>query len=359
MRYHWLVGLALAGWLVAGVPATPAGGGRGGGPGAVGEPGPGGAGGPNAAALRQQLVELGSRGVRVHDPSTIIKCKDEYWLFYTGRGIPSFRSRDLVQWQPGPRTLNAALPWVAQAVPDNRNADCWAPDVVFVKDRYLLYFSVSTFGKSTSAIGLLSNPTLDPADPKYKWTDEGIVIQSPALENFNAIDPAIVNDPADGLWMVWGSFWDGIKLVQLDPATGKRLAPNSPIHSLARNNQIEAAYIHRNGEYYYLFVNWGQCCRGVQSTYNIRVGRSKKITGPYLDKEGRDLARNGGTLLLETEGPFIGPGHAGIIKVEDKYWFSCHFYDGSSPNGPGTLAIRPLEWDRDGWPRIGKTPAPK
>jgi arabinan endo-1,5-alpha-L-arabinosidase len=161
--------------------------------------------------------------------------------------------------------------------------------------------------------------------------------------------------------MAYGSFWSGIKLMQLDPGTGKRIAADSPIHSLAHKDQIEAAAIHRHDGHYYLFVNWGRCCRGVQSTYNIRVGRGREITGPYLDKEGVDLLKGGGSLVLETEGRFIGPGHAGILDDGDRTWMSYHFYDGEQSGRP-KLAIRPLEWAKDGWPIVKgepKTPPSK
>jgi arabinan endo-1,5-alpha-L-arabinosidase len=159
-------------------------------------------------------------------------------------------------------------------------------------------------------------------------------------------------DAGGRLWLAFGSFWTGIKLVELDPATGKRLAANSRIHSLAWHDKIEASYIYRHANYYYLFVNWGQCCRGVRSTYNIRVGRSPKISGPYLDKNGIDLLHDGGSLVLGSAGPFIGPGHAGIISTGGKEWFSCHFYDGTHEGKP-TLALFPMEWDAAGWPEVG------
>jgi arabinan endo-1,5-alpha-L-arabinosidase len=219
-------------------------------------------------------------------------------------------------------------------------------------NRYLLYYAVSTWGKNTSAIGLATTPTLDPSDPGYAWVDQGPVIQTTATNDYNAIDPAITLDADGKLWLAFGSFWTGIKLAELDPATGKRLDPNSPIHSLAHHDMIEASYIYWHDGHYYLFVNWGKCCRGVKSTYNIRVGRSLKITGPYLDKEGMDMLMDGGSLVLGSTGPFIGPGHAGIISVGGKDWFSCHFYDGTRKGRP-TLALLPLRWDAAGWPEVG------
>jgi len=307
---------------------------------------------------RAHVVALGSRDVRAHDPSTIVKCKDEYWVFYTGWGTPSYRSKDLVTWQRGPVTFSVSPAWVAQTVPQNRGGmDFWAPDVIRVGDRFLLYYSVSSFGSRNSAIAVATNPTLDPSDPSYKWTEEGVVIQSRDSDNFNTIDPCLILDPEGKLWMSFGSFWSGIKLIQLDPATGKRIAPDSPMYSLAHYSSIEASCVYFHDGYYYLMVNWGRCCNGTRSTYEMRVGRSRKIAGPYLDRDGKDMLQDGGSPLLASDGAFVGPGHAGILKDGDKYWMSMHFYDGSSgsPTGPnGTLAIRPLTWAADGWPIVGR-----
>ncbi|MGA2173402.1 MAG: arabinan endo-1,5-alpha-L-arabinosidase [Verrucomicrobiota bacterium] len=302
-------------------------------------------------ATNTAVLLLGRRDVSVHDPSTIVRCKDEYWVFATGRGLVSRHSTNLTHWTLGPRVFTNAPSWTTNAVPGNRG-DFWAPDVIHLGNRYLLYYAVSTWGKNTSAIGLATNRTLDPADPDYAWADQGPVIQTTATSDCNAIDPAITLDTGGKLWLAFGSFWTGIKLVELDPTTGKRRATNSPIYSLAHHDMIEASYIYWRDGYYYLFVNWGQCCRGVKSTYNIRVGRCKKITGPYLDKEGVDLLLDGGSLVLGSTGPFIGPGHAGIISAGGQDWFSCHFYDGTREGNP-TLALLPLQWDAAGWPVVG------
>lgn len=298
-----------------------------------------------------EMAALGSRGVRVHDPSTIVKCKNEYWVFYTGRGVPSYHSKDLIDWEPGPRVFSNAPAWANEAVPEHHGAYFWAPDVMRVGNRYLLYYAVSTFGKKVSAIGLATNPTLDPGDPAFAWTDQGEVTRSTDTNNFNTIDPAICQTENGELWLAFGSFWSGIKLVQLDPKTGKRISPDSPLYSLAHFDSIEASYIYPHDGYFYLFVNWGLCCKGINSTYNIRVGRSAKITGPYLDQNGVDMVDGGGSLVLDSHNPFIGPGHAGIISVGGKDWFSCHFYDGTRAGAP-TLAILPLKWDENGWPKI-------
>jgi arabinan endo-1,5-alpha-L-arabinosidase len=292
-----------------------------------------------------------SRGVSARDPSTIVKCKDEFWVFYTGHGVPSFHSKDLVKWEPGPPVFTTAPEWIATAVPENRNMNYWAPDVIHVGDRYLLYYSVSSFGKITSAIGLATTPTLDPADPAYHWTDHGIVVQSREGGDFNTIDPSALLDDDGTLWLAFGSYWSGIKLVQLDPKTGKRLTPDAPVSSLAYNKSIEASCLYKHEGYYYLFVNWGSCCRGVNSTYNIRVGRSRRVTGPYLDQDGVDMLKGGGSLVLSNKGPLFGPGHAGILIEGGRSWFTSDFEGDSRMGGKPTLAIMPLTW-KAGWPEV-------
>jgi len=300
------------------------------------------------------LEQSASRSITARDPSSIVQCKDEYWVFYTGRSVPSYRSKDLVKWERGPAVFTVAPEWIAKIVPANRNMVYWAPDIIKLGDRYLLYYSVSSFGKMTSAIGLATNPTLDPDDPAYHWTDQGFVVRTQegqAGAAYNAIDPAVFRDSDGSPWLTFGSYWTGIKLIQLDPKTGMRIAPDSKVFSLAYNESIEASYLCRHDDYYYLFVNWGSCCQGPKSTYNIRIGRSKTITGPYLDKAGVDMLKKGGSVFLATtNGPLIGPGHAGTLNAQGKTWFTSDFEGDLRMNGRATLAIMPLRWNADGWP---------
>jgi arabinan endo-1,5-alpha-L-arabinosidase len=321
-----------------------------------------------------------------HDPSRVVRCKDRYWVFFTGPLGPSKWSADGLTWNAGPPVFQRSLPeWVAAILPDKKDTWVWAPDLLLVDDRYCLYYSVSAlFGRNESAIGLATNPTLDPADARYRWTDHGPVIVSviranpdrgvkgnweqhdPALRNdgFNAIDAGPVL-AGDQLWLSFGSFWSGIHLLPLDRKTGKRAPGDARLTPIAdydgdrdRHHAIEAPYLHRHGDYYYLFVNWDYCCRGVNSTYNLRVGRSRSATGPYLDRDGVDLRRGGGSAFLATMGEEVGPGHAGIYPGEAESWFSYHFYDGAERGRP-TLGIRQLSWDAAGWPVAGAALGPK
>jgi arabinan endo-1,5-alpha-L-arabinosidase len=297
------------------------------------------------------LEQSASRGITTRDPSTVVRCKDEYWVFYTGRGVPSYHSKDLVKWERGPAVFKSAPKWIARIVPENRHLSYWAPDITKLGDHYLLYYAVSSMGKMTSAIGLATNPTLDPNDPAYRWTDQGFVVRTQEGDGYNAIDPSIFHDSDGSLWLTFGSYWTGIKLIQLDPQTGKRIAPDSKVVSLAYNDSIEASYLCKHDDYYYLFVDWGSCCQGTNSTYNIRIGRSKAVTGPYLDKVGLDMLKGGGSEFLPaTNGPLFGPGHAGTLNAEGKDWFTSDFEGDIRMNGKATLAIMPLRWNADGWP---------
>ncbi|MBI4664733.1 MAG: arabinan endo-1,5-alpha-L-arabinosidase [Verrucomicrobia bacterium] len=284
----------------------------------------------------------------VHDPSTILKLGSNYFLFNTGMGIATKSSSNRVHWTRGSPVFNAPPAWTTNTVPSFRG-HFWAPDVIQLNGQYYLYYSVSTFGKQVSAIGLATSPTLDPAAPNYHWTDHGAVIQSTNGSPFNAIDPALFRDRDGKIWMAFGSFWRGIYLVELDSRTGKRVAPDSPFRRVAYHRDIEAAALHQREDRYYLFVNWGLCCRGTNSTYEVRVGRSKTITGPYLDRDGHDLVNGGGTLFLKTEGADFGPGHIAVLNDDGREFISCHVYD-ATLRGRSQLRLRALQWSEDGWP---------
>lgn len=303
------------------------------------------------AAFTSMLLSL-TGATHAHDPSTIIREGNHYYCFATGRGIIAKQSDDLKAWRDLKPIFEHPPEWTKEAVPEFRGI-FWAPDVAKFGDRYWVYYSVSSFGKQVSAMGVVSTPSLDPDNPQHAWTDHGPVIQSKAGDPYNTIDPAIYIE-GDRVWVVFGSYWQGIHLFEVDPKTGLRKDPNRPAVRLAWNHSIEAAYITKRGEWYYLFVNFDQCCKGKDSTYNIRVGRSKSIEGPYVDRDGKDMREAGGTIVLKTDGNRIGPGHAGIFVENGNEYLSFHYYDGNTEKGTPTLGIRTISWDADGWPTAGE-----
>jgi arabinan endo-1,5-alpha-L-arabinosidase len=291
---------------------------------------------------------------RVHDPC-IIAAEGSYYLYCTGGGIAIRRSKDLVHWERIGSVFSDIPAWTGQEVPGARGL--WAPDISFFNGKYHLYYSVSTFGRNRSCIGLAVNDTLDPASPRYKWVDQGKVVEStPGKDNWNAIDPNIVLDERQRPWMSFGSFWSGIKMRRIDPLTGKLAAEEDRLYSLATRVSppaIEAPFIIRRGEYYYLFVSFDLCCKRAESTYRIMVGRSKEVTGPYVDRNGKAMLEGGGTQILAGAGRVRGPGHNAVLIEGEKHWLVHHYYD-AEENGVATLQIRPLRWDEEGWPVAGE-----
>ena len=286
----------------------------------------------------------------IHDPSTIVQDGGCFYVFSTGRGILGKSSPDLIHWTNSPSVFYRPPAWTKKAVPGFWN-HFWAPDIVRLNGKFYIYYSVSSFGKQTSAIGLATSPTLNPAAKNHHWTDAGPVITSTTNSAFNTIDPSVLLDGDGKLWLAFGSFWQGIFLTELDPQTGKRLGTNSPLFHLAWNHSIEAACLAQHGQFYYLFVNWGECCKGTNSTYEVRVGRAEKITGPYLDRDGKNLTDGGGSPFLQSHGRFIGPGHIGIVddgNTDGPTRFSYHYYDADT-QGRSRLALGKIDWS-DGWP---------
>lgn len=297
----------------------------------------------------------------VHDPCAI-RQGDTYYVFSTdqpgggGRQIPWRYSKDLLTWDKGGYVFDDLPDWATAAVP--RTGGAWAPDVSYVGGRYLLYYAVSTFGSNTSAIGLATNETLDPDATNFKWQDHGLVFQSGPGDDYNAIDPNHLVDAQGGHWLVFGSFWGGIKMVRLDPATGKPLAADRKIYSLAKrptddpySDAIEGAYAIVRDGFYYLFCSFDFCCRGADSNYYTVVGRGRAPTGPYGDQSNFAMIDGNAMVVLKNDpyGRWRGPGGCSILRDEDRDYIVYHAYDARREGQP-TLRIAPLVWSADGWP---------
>ncbi len=293
--------------------------------------------------------------VTMRDPSTIVKRGQTYWMYGTGKGIQQYSSTDLKNWTSRGQVFQTSPQWTKTAVPGNTINVFWAPDVHEWNGQYHLYYSFSTLGSNNSAIGVATSSTLEP----NSWKDQGAVIVSQRGGDFNAIDPSVFTDFEGKQWMAYGSYWSGLKMFQLDPATGKRLNGAKTIAIAARpgvpGTPIEAPAIYPHDGWYYCFINWNGGAR-----YNIRMGRSQNPTGPFLDRDGKDLVQNGGSLFLTSTfddgtgrmpDDQVGPGHVGILKDGEQFYVSTH-YEGSRFTGATTVNINRLIWDADGWPRV-------
>lgn len=318
-----------------------------------------------AAFVLAAIPAGAARQVSIHDP-VMAKEGDTFYLYSTGPGITFYSSTDMVHWRLRGRVFPGEPTWAKDVAP-RFNGHLWAPDISQHDGKYYLYYSVSEFGRNTSAIGVALNKTLDPGSPDYRWDDHGIVVQSvPNRDMWNAIDPNLAVSEDGTPWLAFGSFWGGLKLVKL-AADRLSLAEPEEWHSLAKRQrsvliddasagpaEIEAPFIFHKGGYFYLFASWDKCCRGKDSTYKMVVGRAEKITGPYLDRNGTDMAKGGGTILLAGDKDFAGVGHNGAYTFDGKDYLVFHAYE-NADNGLQKLKIAEIKWDDEQWPHVDES----
>jgi len=271
----------------------------------------------------------------IHDPSTVVQCDGKYYAF--GTGGSGLVSDDGWTWHSGTRVQAGA-----------------APDLIHMGDRYYMAYASSGGGLGgghASSIHVKWSKTLDPSSPDYGWNDDHVVASSDGVEDCDAIDPGFLLDPTSGrLWVTYGTYFGFIRIVELDPKTGHHVEGNQPVNIAIDCEATDPLY--RDG-WYYLFGTHGTCCDGANSTYNIRVGRSRNILGPYLDNLGNDMLKGGGKLVVAASGRFVGPGHFGLMDLGDGVQkFSCHYEADLDKGGRSVLDIRPLLW-KDGWPVAG------
>lgn len=306
-----------------------------------------------------------------HDPVMAVE-DGIYYIYSTGHNISVMTSVDRHTWHVKRNGLLTEIPqWTHDSVPGFTN-HIWAPDIIRWQGRWLLAYSCSTFGKNTSAIGLLSASSLALAD----WRDEGCLVASRTdRDNWNAIDPNFVEDSDGRLWLTWGSFWDGIQMAPLkavdDGQGGQSLRLDDYPRTIARRyyndapqglqnptsahagvNAIEAPFIMKHGAYYYLFVSWDYCCRGMESNYRVVVGRSPNIAGPYIDRQGKPMYDGGGTpVIAGDKKTFEAIGHCAAYTLPTgQDIFIAHGYS-IKDDGQPLLVERRIKWI-DGWPSV-------
>lgn len=293
----------------------------------------------------------------VHDP-VLAKENGVYYLFATGQGISVMQSSDLHSWRMMRPCFDQLPSWLLERFP-GATMHLWAPDIHYHNGLWHLLYSSSAFGKNTSIIGHLTSPSL--ANPV--WKDCGPLVQSvPNRDMWNAIDPNIVTDTDGSKWLVFGSFWDGIMLTRLapdlmsisEPQEWYRVAHRHRTESLPTDDPgdgaIEAPFIFQHGKYFYLFVSFDYCCRGKNSTYKVVVGRSEKLTGPYLDRNGLSLEQGGGSVVVEGDGvTWQAVGHCAAYSIDGRDIFLSHAYEAET--GTPHLFLTDIQW-QDDWPVV-------
>jgi arabinan endo-1,5-alpha-L-arabinosidase len=314
-----------------------------------------------------------------HDPS-IAKDGDTWYLFGTANGpvrkgeLPIRCSQDLHVWKLCGFVFDKIPDWIKKQSPETK--ELWAPDISYLNGEFRLYYAFSVFGKNTSGIALLTNKTLNPKSSDFHWVDRGLVLLSRQEDDFNCIDPNLVLDEKGQPWLSFGSFWSGIKMRRIDAKTGLLSSEDAKLYSLATRKRpdnpppnppglpgdwqaVEAPFIIRHADYYYLFVSFDLCCRGTKSNYKTMVGRSRSVTGPYVDADAKPMLEGGGTSLLLGNSRWAGPGGESLLQQKDGDIIVFHAYDGVS--GDAYLQISTIAWV-DGWPKValeGGNPANK
>ncbi len=305
--------------------------------------------------------------INVHDP-VMIRDGNTYYVFHTGWGISVKRSDDLRNWESYGQVFENPPEWALQAV-DGFRGHIWAPDISYRDGQFYLYYSVSAFGRNTSAIGVATNTTLNREDPEFEWVDHGMVVESvPGRDLWNAIDPNLAFDEDGTPWLTFGSFWLGIKMVKLkENLTVVATDTSLEWYTVAaryrywklderdagdtENSGIEAPFIFRKNGYYYLLVSWDRCCAGEESTYKVVVGRSRNITGPYIDRANQNMLYGGGTLVVKGNEVYAGVGHCAAYTFNGIDYLVAHAYD-LADDGRSKLIIMEIKWDDDGWPHV-------
>jgi arabinan endo-1,5-alpha-L-arabinosidase len=313
-------------------------------------------------AALSALPACTAKEVSVHDP-VMAKEGDTWYVFSTGPGITFYSSKNMKDWTPEGRVFKDQPVW-AKSVAPGFDGHVWAPDVHFHNGKYYLYYSVSGFGKNASGIGVTVNKTLNPRSPDYRWEDKGLVLQSvPSRDDWNAIDPNVVEDDKGEAWLAFGSFWSGLKLAKLNPdwtglavpqewqAIASRLRVPSVGGKVSAPDEIEAPFVFRKGGYYYLFASFGLCCQKSNSTYHVVVGRARSVTGPYLDKDGVDMLKGGGSTVIAGDKDWKALGHNSAYTIDGKDYMVLHAYE-TADDYLQKLKIMEMTWDANGWPVV-------
>lgn len=311
-------------------------------------------------------LNVSGSGIYVHDPNMIQDASGSFWLYGTHNTLA--KSTDMSTFTAvSSGDINPDFSWWAteNTTGPGGRTDIWAPSVMFANGIYYQYYSIPIY-TNPALVGSNSGPEAviglaTSTSPTGPWKDAGKIIAScgttaGCTTGFNAIDPAPFIDASGKWWLSFGSWSDGIHILQLDPATGLRLASNTTLYNIAaRGAGEEGSFIYPavvNGtQFYYYFAPINTCCNGTASTYRIIVGRSTSPTGPYLDRGGIDLANGGGTILLSSHGNIFGPGGQSVMTVNNQPLLVYHYYDGNT-NGTPTLGLNYLAFDASGWPYL-------
>ena len=295
-----------------------------------------------------------------HDPS-MVRFEDGYALMTTNNQLSLWTSEDMVSWKSHGKTMTAFPQWIYSYAPTME--DVWAPDIYKFDDKFRVYYCGSVFGKRTSAIGYTESFSMVPGTSGYGWTDRGHVFHTVASDKYNAIDADVIRTSSGEYWMAFGSFGLGIQLIKRDGTSGYQASDDKTVYNIARRTStasggaVEGPSLIEHDGKFFLFTAWDKCCmQGAdieQTTYKTAMGRADKVTGPYYDKAGKDLAQGGGTILMERYGRYVGPGGGEPFQDINRVRFVHHYYDNDGDKY-NHIHIRDVVFTDDNWAEMGQ-----
>ena len=288
------------------------------------------------------------------DPS-VVQAPDGAFYAY-GTGGTCRKSYDLVHWEDMGIALKRPT-WNDSVRTDKEGKvhpmrfSLWALDVSRVGKKYLVHYASAYWGNETrTGLGVAegTSPT--------EFTDCGKMFRSTEIGVQNSIDPCYVKDKGKK-YLIWGSF----RRLYMGRLTkdGKRIKNPSHLTQVA-GTAFEGAMVYKRKGYYYLFASVGTCCEGAKSTYHTVVGRSKKLAGPYVDRQGGRMLDNHYETVIKGNDRWKGPGHNSeiITDKEGDTWLLYHAYDALDPEKGRVMLLDKLLWDEEGWPYVeGGTPS--
>lgn len=316
--------------------------------------------------------------INVHSPS-MIEENGRFYMFHSGRGIANWVSRDRINWIRLNPIFESVPEWTKDALPGFKN-DIRSPNISVHNSTYYLYYTVSSYSSTTSAIGLVTNETLAYGDPEYEWIDHGIVIQAGPRNKIRDVSSTTLTfDENRNPWLVISSnkteiylvgLEDDLKTVKVTPEKNKwpiiasqgsatlkyDCEDNHPISTEileqpVENGAIESPLLLRKKNYYYLLITSGRNCNDNITLQKIVVGRSQDITGPYLDKEGENMVHGGGSLVIEGDENYAGIGHQSAYTFNGTDYLVAHGYD-LNDEFRAKLIILEMTWDENDWPVV-------
>ena len=288
------------------------------------------------------------------DPS-VVQAPDGAFYAY-GTGGTCRKSYDLVNWEDmgialKRPTWNDSIRTDKEGKVHPMRFSLWALDVSRVGKKYLVHYASAYWGNETrTGLGVAegTSPT--------EFTDCGKMFCSTEIGVQNSIDPCYVKDKGKK-YLIWGSF----RRLYMGRLTkdGKRIKNPSHLTQVA-GTAFEGAMVYKRKGYYYLFASVGTCCEGAKSTYHTVVGRSKKLAGPYVDRQGGRMLDNHYETVIKGNDRWKGPGHNSeiITDKEGDTWLLYHAYDALDPEKGRVMLLDKLLWDEEGWPYVeGGTPS--